>query len=431
MPSRSRSDRRVGLGDLAPAGSRQLGRRSSVCVADDLLVLGTADGTLLAFDRDLREVWRAEADGADGASGSDGKTAGNGDDSAALVTLTPFADGILVGERGRNGSVRFHERETGAVRWQYDTTADIGEATAETRFCLPFVVDAVVDPDEPLAFVAARRYERADRDERQFESVILPFEPDGSVAWRFEADASPISLSVAPEADDDRLAVGYNRCPGSHDDGLVVLDTESGTVCRRWDPPGDGDRRVGDVATVPDGLVLTSHADYRGYRLDERGVAWSVDLGRPVEIDGETVYSYPNHVHATDDGAVFLTGNTYPESGRETDVRHPSEHTAVGVGPNGEQRFSERVGGFTHGIAARDGRVAVPVAQHFRDRDADRHGLRVLDVREGSVESVETEGVVTAAALADGEVAFVEEPVSYHDSDETQGAYRFGVETVE
>ena len=417
MRSRSRSDRRVGLGDLTPAGSRQLGRRSSVCVVDGRLVVGRADGTLIAFDWDLEELWRAD----DGCSS-------DSDDAPALVTLASFADGVVVGERGPNGTVRLHDLETGAVRWRYDTTRDVGDAVGDTRFVLPFVVDAAVAADDSLAFVAARRYERDAAGERQFESVVLAFEPDGSVAWRFETDASPIALSVGTGADDDRLAVAYNRCPGRHEDGLVVLDGETGESRRRWNPPGDGDRRVGDVAVVSDGVVLASHADYRGYRLDDRGVSWSVDLGRPVEIDGETVYSYPNHVHATDEGAVFLTGNSYPESGRETDARHPSEHTAVGVDADGDRQFAERVGGFTHGTAVRGGCVAVPVAQHFRDRDAGRHGLCLLDVREGSVTSVETEGIVTAVALTDERVAFVEEPVSYHDAEGVDGSYRLCVE---
>jgi hypothetical protein len=35
-----------------------------------------------------------------------------------------------------------------------------------------------------------------------------------------------------------------------------------------------------------------------------------------------------------------VTGNTYPVEGRETDSRHPREHSAIGVSPEREQRWN-------------------------------------------------------------------------------------------
>lgn len=151
---------------------------------------------------------------------------------------------------------------------------------------------------------------------------------------------------------------------------------------------------------------------------------WVVDLGRPVERGEQTVYAYPNHVHATGDGAVFVTGNTYPEDGRETDARHPTEHTAVGVDRDGGVAFTADVGGFAHEIAADGARVAVPVAQHFRERDPARHGVRVYDIAAGRVDAWRTPGVVTAAAVDGRTVAAVEEPVVYHDDGERRGTHR-------
>lgn len=393
--------RSVELGDVSPAGSRQLGHRSAVTTTDDLVVAGLADGTVAAFDADLEERWRNE----DAARGS-------------VVSLTQFGDGIVAGERGADGEVRYHDADTGDVRWRYRTADDVGAPQQDTRFFLPFVVDVVTGED--YAIVASRRYERGDEGSRTFQSVVNAFTPTGDVAWQFRTDASPISLDV----DDDRVAVGFNRCPGDHANGLVVLDATTGEVRRGWDPPGDGQRRVGDVSLVPDGVVVSSHADYRGYHLDSEGVRWAIDLGRPVERDGERVYAYPNHVHASPDGVVFVTGNTYPEAGRETDARHPNEHTAIGVSADGTERFASSVGGFTHGIATSGDRLAIPAAQHFRDRDADCHGLRVVDVTAGQVDAHDAAGVLTSAALAGGSVYSIEEPVSYHDDSEERGSYR-------
>jgi len=403
MSSQPTTDRSVDLGAISPNGSRQLGRRSSVCLTDGGVVAGLADGTVVAFDSDRRELWRDEHD-----------------DRGSVVALAPFIDGVLAGERGASGELRFHDRETGDVRWRYRTADDLGAPQRGTRFHLPFVADLKPSGDRERAFVAARRYERADDGARNFRSVVYAFDREGTVEWRIETDASPSSL----DADGERVAVAFNRCPGSHDPGLIVLDAQTGDVRRRWDPPGDGERRVGDVALAADGLYVASHADYRGYCLDDDGVRWAVALGRPVERGSETVYAYPNHVHAEASGVVFVTGNTYPEDGRETDARHPNEHTAVGVAPDGERAFVDRVGGFAHEIAAEGSRVAVPVAQHFRERDPDRHGLRVYEIANGRVHSQSTPGVATAAAVRAGRLAVVEEPVTYHDDGEQRGAYR-------
>lgn len=389
----------VGLGDVGPAGSRQLGRRSSVCFAGERVVVGCADGSVRAFDPSLDDAW--SDDGVDG----------------SVVALTDFAGDVLAGERGANGALRYYG-EDGTLRWQYRTATDVGTPQQDTRFFLPFVADIVTDDDR--AYVASRRYERGEDGERTFESVVYAFDDTGAVQWRYRSDASPISLAVH----DDHVAIAYNRCPGTYRDGLVVLDAETGDAVRRWDPPGDGQRRVGDVAFLDDRLAVASHADYRGYVLDEDGVQWTVDLARPVDRGNERVYAYPNHVHATPRGVAFVTGNTFPEDGRETEARHPNEHTAVGFGAGGIRRWRSSVGGFAHTVSVNEDRVVVPVAQHFRDRVPERHGFDVYDVRSGPAESEGTPGVVTAVALDAGRVAAVEEPVAYHDGDVEHGAYR-------
>ncbi|WP_254822269.1 PQQ-binding-like beta-propeller repeat protein [Haloglomus halophilum] len=430
----------VSLGDVDPARSRHAGRRSAVALVEapdaetSLAVAGLADGSLVAVAPDGTERWRHAPE-----------------DAGSVVTLVPFADGVLVGERGTAGTVRYHDGATGERRWRHESATDVGDPQRDSRFYLPFVASAAtarVD-SESRAYVAVRRYERSGDDDqpRHFESVVYAFTPDGEVAWRYRADASPIAV----DARDGRVAVAYNRCPDpdAHDDGLVVLDAGDGGERWRWDPgtamaEPPGQRRVGDVSLTPDGPVVASHADYRGYALDRRGdVRWQLDLARPVERATEegtdTVYAYPNHVHATDsgdesssarrgssdasDGALFVTGNTYPEAGRETEARHPREHTAVGV-RDGVEEWSDPVGGFATGLGAAESCVAVPSAQHFRDRDAATHAVRTFDLADGPTAAVETDGIVTCAAVANDGVAAVEEPVIYHDEGVEHGAYR-------
>ncbi|NHN47821.1 PQQ-binding-like beta-propeller repeat protein [Halostella sp. JP-L12] len=402
----------VPLGDVPAAGSRHRGRRSSVLLTDGLVVAGTADGEVRAFDREtLDRQWTAECEGK----------------PVSLAALGGDADGasVVVGERGPTGAVTALDAADGDVRWRYGTAADVGGPQKETRFFYPFVADIATDGDR--AYVASRRYERDGNDsgpDRVFESVVYAFERDGSVAWTFETDASPIAL----DRRDDRLAVAFNRCLDDHQHGLVVLDAGSGDPLVDWDPGTEGQRRCGDVSLLADGVAVTSHGDYRGYVLDrDGGVRWRVDLATPVDEGGETVYAYPNHVHATEAGVVFVTGNTYPEEGRETDARHPSEHTAFGYSPGGDRRWTDDVGGFVTDLGADGDLVAAPGAQNFRERDPDDHALRAYDVNEGRRELLDAGGVVTAAALDGGVAAAIEEPVEYHDDGERRGAHRLHV----
>jgi outer membrane protein assembly factor BamB len=418
----SRAARRIPLGEVDPCGSRQAGRRSGATLTDQGPVVGLADGSVRAFDggEALAASSSRSADARD-----DGAVRWSVEGRGSAIELVPLGQGVLVGERSARGAIRFLRE--GEERWRHEAADVVGGPAKQTRFFLPMVVDAAAGgeandgesagrTDGETAFVAARRYERRD-GERQFESSIYALAPDGDVQWRYEADASPIAV----EAFADGVAVAYNRCPGDHDDGLVVLDGD-GEVRWTWDPDRTAQRRVGDVSAASGGLAVASHADYRGYRLTGGEVDWSVDLGAPLE-DGDRVYAYPNHVHATDAGAVFLTGNSFPEEGRETDERHPREQSAFGYSPDGDERWRAPVGGFCHEVATDGGRVLAPVAQHFRERDPAVHGWRLLDVADGPVVSADCEGVVTAAALAGDRRALVEEPVRYHDDGEVRGGY--------
>jgi outer membrane protein assembly factor BamB len=386
---------RIDLGEVDPCGSRQAGRRSGVALTAEGPVVGLADGSVRAFDDDGTERWRVDGEG-------------------SAITLVPFGDGVLIGERSERGAIRLLAE--GSERWRHDAAESVGGPTKETRFFLPMVVDAAVASGD-VAYVAARRYERRDGG-RAFGSSVYALAPDGTVRWRYDADASPIALE--PVA--DGVAVAYNRCPGDHDDGLVVLGPE-GEERWTWDPDREATRRVGDVAAAEGRLVVTSHADYRGYCLADGDVEWRVDLGTP-QPDGDEVYTYPNHVVGHDAGVVFVTGNSFPAEGRETDERHPDEQSAFGYTTDGERRWRAPVGGFCHGVAADGGRLLAPVAQHFRDRDPAVHGFRLFDAAEGRLEAGRTDGVCTAAALDGDRRALVEEPVEYHDDDGgVRGAY--------
>ena len=394
--------RTVDLGEIDPARSRHMWTRSSVALTATHAVVGQWDGTITAVDRQsLDTAWEVD----------------HADSPASLLAV----DGLIVaGGRGESGTVAAYDPETGDQQWSYATANDIGDPSSDRVFEQPYVVDVVAAADR--LFAASRRYER-DGEARRWHSAVRAFQYDGTVDWTYSVDASPIALAV--DGDADRLAVGYNRCVGDHDHGLVVLDAASGDPAWMWDPGTAGDRRVGDVSFDGDRLAVASHGDKRGYLLDRGGrQQWRVDLAVPTAVGDETLYAYPNHVHAHDGRIAFLTGNTYPEEGRDAEGRHPNDHRIVVVDGDGSELWDADLGGFAHGVATAGDRLAVPCAQNVRVRDAATHALRQFDLSIGETGTDSLEGIATAAAVDGDSVAAVEEPIVYHDEGTERGSYR-------
>ncbi|ELY44495.1 outer membrane protein assembly factor BamB family protein [Natronorubrum sulfidifaciens] len=416
-PEHERSLQRRPLGEIEPARSRHMWTRSAVATTGDLVVTGEWDGTVTAHEADsLEPRW----------------TVTHPDHAVGITTLSDdetaaSAAAVVVAGRGETGTIAVYDAETGEQRWQYDTAADIGTAVKDSVFYLPYVVSLETDGDR--LYAAARRYER-DGERRQWHSTVYAFDPDGSVRWTYETDASPIAIDL--DTDGDRLAVGYNRCMGDHDNGLVVLETDTGDLEWTWDPGTEGDRRVGDVSFDGDVIAVSSHGDKRGYLLGPAGAErWAVDLAVETEIDGETLYAYPNHVYANDGRVAFVTGNTYALERRETEGRHPNEHRIVTFDADGDLLWDEQVGGFVHGLATDGDTLVTPCAQNFRVRDPETHAVRWFDLESGPTGVDSLAGIATAAAVDGETIAAIEEPVEYHDEGDRRGEYALRVGSLE
>ncbi|ELY92171.1 Pyrrolo-quinoline quinone repeat-containing protein [Natrialba hulunbeirensis JCM 10989] len=433
----TRRGRCVWLGGVDPVRSRQLWTRSCVQSIADLLVVGRWDGRVTAFDRDtLDPRWTVAHPG-------------------HAVTMTPLTDRLIVGSRGERGTIAAYDIDTGTQCWQYETATDIGVPTKDGLFALPHVTALESEPaasltdDRGRVYAAAQRYER-DGEHRCWQSVVLAFDADGTVDWRYKTDASSSALSLGerlPGSNRHRhaggtthsstqLAVGYNRCLGDHNVGLVVLDADSGTVNWNWDPGTTSGRRVGDVAVHGDHVAVASHGDRCGYLLGPGGEErWRVPLATETECEGETLYAYPNHVAVGNDYVAFVTGNTYATESRDTALRHPNEHQLAVFDRDGTTRWSAEIRGYAHELVTTAASVVVPCAQNVRVRDPMTHGVRQFDLETGAGTVLETEGIATAVALESGTntnpaaesdvhtIGAVEEPVEYHDGEHSYGEY--------
>ncbi|OIB56972.1 PQQ-binding-like beta-propeller repeat protein [Natrialba sp. SSL1] len=407
MAERTHRFDRHPLGEIDSAGSRQMWTRSSVEFADNVAIAGQWNGTVTAFDTEsLDPRWEV-------------------DHPESAVSLAVAGETLIVGGRGEDGVIAGYALESGERRWTVDAAAHVGTPTSDRLFSMPYVLAIEADDDGETLYAAARRYER-DGDERRWQSAIYGIEPDGAVRWRYETDASPIALSL--DSDRDRLAVGYNRCTGTHDCGVSVLDSETGNSEWMWDPETDGDRRVGDVSFTGEHLAVASHGDKRGYLLEEGGTErWTVDLAVETDVDGETLYAYPNHTYANDGYVAFVTGNTYAVDSRETSSRHPNEHRIAAFDIDGEPLWDASVRGFVTELAARGRTVVAPCAQNFRVRDSETHALRWFDLKNGAQGKRNATGIATAAAIDSERIAVIEEPVEYHDEQRVHGEYALGI----
>ena len=397
------------LAGLDPARSRHNWTRTAVLVADGTVLVGGPDGRVTAFEPESeREArWSVEAESGSG----------------YVVSLAAADTRVAVGSRGADAGIAVRSLEDGACRWRHAAAEEVGTAADDSIFAQPHVVDvefASGDAGDGVTVAAIRRYERTG-DHRSWSSAVLGFDPDGGILWRHRVPASPVALDTHA----GRVAVAYNRRPADGD-GLVVLDATTGDELASWDPNGPGERRVGDVAFAGDtgAIAVASHADKRGYLLDPNWAErWRVDLGTPREADGETVYTYPTHVCVAGRTPVFVTGNTFAESTRDPDARHPGEHTVTAV-DGGDVAWTHEIGGFARDISVSGSRVAVPSAQHFRKRDADTHAVHVFDAGRGHLGRQSVSGIAAAAAIADSTLAAVEEPVEYHDEGVDRGGHR-------
>ncbi len=400
--------RRRSLGDIESARSRHMWSRSAVHMIGDVVVAGRWNGTVTAFEADsLEPRWSVD----------------DPDHAVGIATLERGSPGrpdrVVVAGRGERGTVGAYDLETGESCWRYETAADIGEPTDDNVFSLPYVVALETDGDG--LYAATRRYER-DGESRRWNSAVLAFDSEGTVRWRYETDASPIALELNESG--ERLAVGYNRCAGEHDNGLVVLEAATGDLAWTWDPGTEGDRRVGDISFDAGRLAVASHGDKRGYLLESSGAErWRVDLATETEIDGERLYAYQNHAYANDGRVAFLTGNTYAVENRETESCHPNEHRIAVFDDDGRPLWDDALCGFVHDLATDGSRVVVPCAQNFRIREPETHAVRRFDLESGPLEIDRLEGIATAAAVEGGTIAAIEEPVTYHDEGLTRGEY--------
>lgn len=348
-------------------------RRSAprLAVAGALVVVARRDGTVTAFEDDTLEPrWTISTPGR----------------IREIDVLEDVA--VVATDREGTATIAAYALADGRRRWRYDVPDSAEDGSGAPR------VVALESDTRDRSYAAVRRVGDGGRS-----GTVLAFDRDGRVRWRYGTDASPVALDAAERG--DRLAVGYDRCPGAHDNGLVVLGTDAGELAWTWDPGTAGDRRVSDVSFDGDAVAVASCGDGRGYLLEDGGAErWRVVLGTETAV--------PTRAYAHDGRAAFVT---------ETAARREPDHRITTFHGEASPLWTAPGRGSVDGLAT-DGDVLVVLCSGVSN--VETRSVRRFGLETGSVEAVGLEGDVTAAAIGRGTIAMIERSRSFRDRETTR-----------
>jgi WD40 repeat protein len=211
-----------------------------------LLIAGAEDGSIYAFDRSGRQLWRQQISG-----------------EAFRFAFSQHSNILAIGTiRGADTSVL--NFETGELLWKFS-----GEAQTKAGVGVTANGECIVSGDD--------------------EGKVRCFARNGTLLWRYDCNHRKISrLSVTPSG--HRIVFGGN-------DHIYCLN---GSGDLRWRYRTSGEVWAG-ARVLPDGSrVIGGSNDQHVYMLDDSGeLIWRYKLGGNVNI------TYP-----TPDGAFIAAGST-------------------------------------------------------------------------------------------------------------------------
>lgn len=334
------------------------------------------------------------------------------------AVFSPDGTTIYVGEQTRAGTLRALDAATGAERWQFPLSRDLGAGPAPdpTNSYLwvnhPGPYRMMVLPDGDL-LVAGQRSGTFDGATPSAARVVR-FAPDGSVRWAWPSDAEGRTLALnLPWFDTDadgRLLTFVVAAPlgaGARADrgGLIPpgsvgqLDLTNGRLLRSWSVPA-APAPLADVhfwrsvAVAPNGRNLAiSTQDGRQFLFAAApdDAPWTpkaaLALAAPIELSGMPLLATAGTLAATDEEALFVIGDTYvPYAARGGDERpkspHPAANAVVAVDWQGRFRWRKPMDNFPNGLLLDGSRrwAAVTFSPGASGLGGDRNGVAMFDL---------------------------------------------------
>ena len=369
------------------------------------------------------------------------------------IAFSPDNTLLYIGEQAADGYIYCYELtgDTPHLRWKYRTADDIETSTPSN----PESVYAWVSypgqscmrslPNGDLLVAGVHSWTQADIPQKR--SVLYRFDAKtGDVKWKFphnsamqkvfrwfdvSADGNVLALIIDQSGKDIQL---LQR-------GLLsVIETSTGK--ERWHstiepltPYFKGVTFWRGVSMSPDGkFVNVTTDDGRAFIFDinQPEPIWKESLATPLEVSGVPIIATTGTIGATNDTALFVTGDTYipyhlQKGAQRPSALHPNGMTLFAYSWRGEKVWQWKLENMPQGlrIDSVGHYAALAVSKRSQNPNESLHGVSVFNLTEGDsglskyLHTYRTEGQLPYDTLAisdDGStIAIVEMPIVLPD----------------
>ncbi len=369
------------------------------------------------------------------------------------IAFSPDNKLLYIGEQAADGYIYCYEMmgDTPELRWKYRTADDIETSIPSN----PESVYAWVSypgqscmrslPNGDLLVAGVHSWTQEDIPQKR--SVLYRFDAKtGAAKWKFPKDGAmqKVFRWFDVSADGNVLALIIDESgKGSEllQRGLLsVIETNTGK--ERWHstieplaPYFKGVTFWRGVSISPDGkFVNVTTDDGRAFIFDinQPEPIWKTSLATPLEVSGVPIIATTGTIGATNDTALFVTGDTYipyhlQKGAQRPSALHPNGMTLFAYSWRGEKVWQWKLENMPQGLRIDAGGryAALTVSKRSQNPNESLHGVSVFDLMESGsglskyLYTYRTEGQLpydTFAISADGSmIAIVEMPIVLPD----------------
>ena len=375
------------------------------------------------------------------------------------MAFSPDDTQLYIGEQAAEGFIYCYDLTTDkpTLRWKYRTADDIETSTPS-------------NPDSVYAWVSypgqscmrtlangdllvASVHSWTENNTPLKKSQLYRFNAEtGDIIWKWprEGAVPKIIRWFDVSADGKTLAFltdsGHNLQGSATDENdagngkLTVLNAEDGI--ENWHMDIEPLREYFAQVTFWRGISMSSDGKYVNVTTDDGrafifGVKtskpiWQENLATPLEVSGIPIIATTGTIGATDDTALFVTGDTYipyhlRKGAQKPSAGHPNGMTLFAYSWHGEKVWQWKLENMPQGlrIDAKDRYAALSVSKRAQDPNESLHGVSVFDLTaEGNglakyLYTYRTEGQLTYDTLAMSAngalIVVVEVPIAMSD----------------
>ncbi|MDE0506295.1 MAG: PQQ-binding-like beta-propeller repeat protein, partial [Candidatus Poribacteria bacterium] len=373
---------------------------------------------------------------------------------AKHTTFGPDGTLFYIGEQSAEGLIYAYKlsKKEPELAWTYRTADDIDtsrpvnpdDVYGWVQYPGPYRMAMTADGD----LLASANHSWTEDGKNLKKAQFYCFDgATGEVKWKWPSDrALPMIIKWFDYSKDGKTVALV--CDGGATDGssryssgtLYVLEGESGAD--RWNHTFDSLKPYygavtfwRGVAVSPDGSwINVSTDDGRVFIFDSAGTDrhWKTDLTTPLKVSDVPVTATAGTIGATNEIAVFVTGDTYipyhlKKGAQQPPSAHPNGMTFFAYSWTGEKRWQWKLENMPQAlrINARGKYAVVSQSKYNRSNVQQLHGVSVYNLKEegGGLEkylyTYRTEGMLpydTIDISADGRlIAVVETPIVMPD----------------